>query len=263
LEEQKAKFNEVALLVQSEIQSDKRVVIVGKTNLPYKTELIITISDALTREPRGQFRTSVLTDGTYKSERLGPFAGLKDGEYSANVTMPLPIIQPASVRAIIGDSGQHLKGSLVNKGNNTVRSTQNFFIGGEDAAKTQVARLRKVLEVRQSLTNQIKEMANRLDQSRPLVKDGPKAAKQEKWNAFARQFRVDLITLQERFDQLDGARARLGIGSSLAAISYMFSSAAFNDDVTYREARSVYLESLMELEASLREDKLKLPKKMP
>lgn len=251
------------MLVQPEIQADKRVIIVGKTNLPHKTELIITISDALTREPRGQFLTNVLSDGTYKSERLGPLSGLKDGEYSANVTMPLPIIQPASVRAIIGDSGQHLKGPLVDKGRNTVSATTNFFIGGPDAAKTQVARLKKVLDERQSLAHQIKEMVNRLEQARRLMKGEDKAAKQEEWNAFAGQFRLDLITVQKRFDQLEGAHARVAIGSSLAAISYMFSGTAFNDDATYREARSVYLESLKELEASLREDELRLPKNFP
>ncbi len=149
----------VSLSVQPEIQTNKRVIVTGKTNLPPDTSLMISLEDALTGESRGQTKTKVLSDGSYQSELLGPLSGLKDGQYVVSVTMPYAHVQSDAVRRIIGEKGQNLKGPLVKKGTfgNTVNEEKEFAVGGADAANTQTKRLKNEVERYKELTKQITE----------------------------------------------------------------------------------------------------------
>jgi len=158
----------VSLSFEPEIQSDKRVIVIGKTNLPPGTSLMISLEDALTGESRGQTKTKVLSGGTFKSEALGPRSGLKDGQYLASVTMPIARVQSEAVRQIIGDTGQNLKGPLVEKGTFgiTVSTEKRFAVGSEDAVKAQITRLKNDLQRYKELTKQIKESFAQLERTK-------------------------------------------------------------------------------------------------
>jgi len=81
------------------------------SNLPDGTELGGTVFQA------GSFmaqETQALKGG---AADFGPFsnkgAAIASGKYDASVTMPLAHLEPASVRAIIGEHGEYLTGPLV------------------------------------------------------------------------------------------------------------------------------------------------------
>lgn len=84
--------------------------IIGTTNLPDGTNLLITISAAAyivqdkVKVDTGRFRTVNF------SNRGQP---LDNGEYSIIVVMSIPSTQPEHVRAIIGNDGEKLRGPLV------------------------------------------------------------------------------------------------------------------------------------------------------
>lgn len=97
------------------IEQLPRPVVSGTTNLPDGTELLVTVERADIGY-KAQAKTSV-QGGRYKA---GPFShrdhNLPPGGYTVEVLMPIPPVQPASVRAVIGDAGQHLTGNLVSPG---------------------------------------------------------------------------------------------------------------------------------------------------
>jgi len=93
--------------------SQGRISVVGKTNLPDKTKLLISLINEVTGF-QAQDKTSVI-NGEYSTVPIGPKKGLNAGKYLIEVVMLIPATQPESVRKIIGDKGQHLKGSLVKK----------------------------------------------------------------------------------------------------------------------------------------------------
>ena len=255
----------VSLSVQPEIQTNKRVIVGGKTNLPPHTSLMISLEDAVTGESRGQTETRVLSDGTYKSELLGPLSGLKDGQYVASVTMPYARFQPEAVRQVIGDNGQNLKGPLVEKGTFgiTVNAKTKFSVGGEDAAGTQTARLKMELKQCRDMTKQIKHLFSGLEKTkrRGLLDDMDNLANQRAWGIFARQFRSDEEDLQERIDKVDSRQARLHLTLALADVRFMFLDAAFTKENEYRQSKSAYAASLRQLEAFIRERESTIPKR--
>lgn len=89
------------------------VILTGKTNLPECTELSLEVTG---EGYMGQSKAFV-QGGSYRSEdafsdRGSPFA---PGNYEAQVLMPVPVVQPPGVRAVIGENGEHLSGPLVHK----------------------------------------------------------------------------------------------------------------------------------------------------
>ncbi len=105
---------EVILRISVEEDSKLRPKITGETNLPDKTELLVTVSGKSTNFT-GQDKTSVQA-GRFQAGPFGPPSGLQPGQYTVDVVMPIPPIQPDSVRAVIGQNGENLKASLVTKG---------------------------------------------------------------------------------------------------------------------------------------------------
>ena len=104
---------EVILRISFEEDSKLRPKITGETNLPDNTELLVTVSGKSTSF-NGQDKTSVQS-GRFQAGPFGSSNGLKPGQYTVDVVMPIPPIQPDSVRAVIGQNGENLRGSLVTK----------------------------------------------------------------------------------------------------------------------------------------------------
>ncbi len=113
-----------------DLEGAPRPIVVGKTNLPDGTELMITIGRAESNY-EAQSKTAV-TDGRFKSEQFSELGeDLKPGTYAVKVLMPIPAVQPAAVQRIIGNAGQYLQGPLVKQGDLgvTVSYTTTFTVG--------------------------------------------------------------------------------------------------------------------------------------
>ena len=80
-----------------------------RTNLPNDTELLFTIEgNGKTYQDK-----AIVSNGAAVA---GPFASAEEpmaGEYDFKITMPLPRLQPDSVRAVIGEKGEKLSGPYV------------------------------------------------------------------------------------------------------------------------------------------------------
>jgi len=90
-----------------------RPVINGKTNLPDGTEIMTSVIRKSARF-MAQDR-AVVRSGRFRAGPFGPASGLVPGVYEAGATMPFAFVQPPGVRAIIGDKGENLRGSLVER----------------------------------------------------------------------------------------------------------------------------------------------------
>lgn len=132
-------------------------ILVGMTNLPEGTKLLITISRSESGY-RAQDNPVVLKDGTFKTVRFSNRGNpLTSGEHIVEVLMPLPSVQPRNVQAIIGRSGENLSGDLVNKDSIgvTVEYHTSFTVAGpkskskDDAAWSETVQ-KKLEWIRQS-----------------------------------------------------------------------------------------------------------------
>lgn len=154
---------EVTLRISVEEDSKSRPKIIGETNLPDKTELLVTISGKSTNFS-GQDKTSVQA-GRFQAGPFGPPNGLKAGQYTVDVVMPIPPIQPDSVRAVIGQNGENLKGSLVTKGQSGIsvgveqafRITPTGITSGKTDTKEIQAALSHAKEILQALKNLVQQ----------------------------------------------------------------------------------------------------------
>jgi hypothetical protein len=125
-------------------QPDKRIRLHGTTNLPNKTNLILSIEERMQGGFFGQSKCSVASDGSFSSEAFGAADGLKDGLYIAGVIMPIPRVQSDDVRKIIGENGEHLSGPHVKNSNYgvTISAKKEFTIGGERGVLAQQQRIK-------------------------------------------------------------------------------------------------------------------------
>ena len=195
--------------------SDGRPVIRGTTNLPAGTHLMVSISDTKTdgRYYTGQSKCAVASGGTFQA---GPFSkkdSKLEGAYVADVTMPIPKFQPASVKAIIGKNGENLKGPLVKPlgvlpGYVVVEVKQTFVVGGEGAVARQAARQAEALEQCRALYNEVEKLGKEVESARrhPFTP--------AEWGRFIRSFNTRISDLRNRIDKLEDkpARARFEIG---------------------------------------------------
>jgi hypothetical protein len=124
------------------IDTPERPVVNGETNLPDDTELIIAISRKESSY-RAQDKVKV-GGGKFRSAQFGQRSGnLNPGKYMVEVLMPFPAVQTDSVRAIIGERGEKLKGSLVRHESlgNLVKYVSSFVVeSGPDARLDKAAR---------------------------------------------------------------------------------------------------------------------------
>ena len=119
---------------------DGKPTIIGVTNLPEGTELLVTISRAAsgyqaqdkTSALNGNFRSSQFSD---KSQPLLP------GKYQANIVAPLAAVQPSIVRAAVGENYSNFAGPLMKRSRfgTTVEYTTTFVIPGQTNSQLDLA----------------------------------------------------------------------------------------------------------------------------
>lgn len=104
----------VTLTFKIETNDTRKPKIVGETNLPDGTQLMFSI-EGKSVNYNGQDKSTV-SNGKFESSTFSLNNGeLNEGQYKAEVSMPIAEVQPASVRSVIGEKGEKLKGSLVKK----------------------------------------------------------------------------------------------------------------------------------------------------
>lgn len=144
-----------------------RPTITGETNLPDGTEIMVSV-ESKTSNFTGQDKASVM-EGRFRAGPFGPEGGLKPGQYTASVTMPIPQVQPPQVRAVIGATGENLNGPLVKKGSLglTVETEEAFQLdskgiitGGtnKSAVDASIGDVHEVLQALRNLEQQGRSM---------------------------------------------------------------------------------------------------------
>lgn len=116
---------------QVAIDTPQRPVVMGLTNLPDGTALLITIS-----RKQSSFRaqsTAKVMGGKFRSEQFSQKGkDLNAGEYKLEVSMGVAQVQTPQVRAVIGMEGEKMIGSLVQRGRYgpTINYVTTFLAGG-------------------------------------------------------------------------------------------------------------------------------------
>jgi len=240
----------VSISIEPEVQADKRIIISGKTNLPSETLIFITLEDAITLGNYGGTKATILSDGVYKTEPFGGTLGLPGGKYVAGVTMLLPALQPKTVRQIIGENGQNLKGPLVTPLGglgNTIRPEKEFRVGGEDGVKDQLRRVTSDLKLFKGYVEVTKSLYSQADK---IIMNGGSEDYIQTFKLELRQLRNTLSKIPAKGPTM---RARIIMMTPADNVYLMFNCAENNDDKEYREAKADYLSSLKEMEAFLQE----------
>lgn len=106
---------DVELNVNPELTEGNKLKVLGETNLPNETELLISV-ESKTTNYKAQDK-AIVKDGKFQSSEFSSrVESLEAGQYSLDVTMPIPSTQSESVRKSIGEKGENLKGSLIENG---------------------------------------------------------------------------------------------------------------------------------------------------
>jgi hypothetical protein len=117
--------------ISTSVEGNANPTIIGNTNLPDSTSLMVTISRQQDSY-RAQSKTKVSRGKFY----AGPFSRkgepLNPGVYKLDISTPLATLQPPEVQAVIGKSGNNLKGMLIKTlpfGHNVVKYQKEIWIG--------------------------------------------------------------------------------------------------------------------------------------
>lgn len=118
------------------VETPRRPVVNGQTNLPDDTELMISVRR---KESNYWAEDKVkVAGGKFRSQKFSQKGGdLNPGKYSVEVLMPLPGVQSDGVRSVIGEHGEDLIGPLVKHEElgNLVKYVSTFQVGGAADAK--------------------------------------------------------------------------------------------------------------------------------
>lgn len=131
-----APFDGIVTL-SARLEGGAKPAVVGVTNLPDGTELMITLYRKQSAYS-GQDKATV-SDGAFSA---GPFSlqgtDLNSGKYTIDIGTPLAAFQPANVQVAFGDNGSNLRGPLTGPspigGTVVDYSTQVLIGGGANAA---------------------------------------------------------------------------------------------------------------------------------
>lgn len=128
------------------LRSDRRLMVEGETNLPDDARLQIVVERELSGV-RWRSRVAV-NSGRFAAGPFGSGSGLPDGGYIIRVMLSEASVQPAEVRARIGEEGEHLSGPLVTTSRHglgqVVEYSRRYLIGSEPRRTTDQV---EVLEV--------------------------------------------------------------------------------------------------------------------
>jgi hypothetical protein len=230
----------VTIQFEVEVQADRRAHVRGRTNLPPNTQLGVTVEEDRPAGFRGSVSIHVAGDGSFQGGPFGPANGLPDGVYRVQVVMPIPQVQPAPVRKVIGEQGEHLQGPLVEKGKLgvTVWARDKFTVGKGAVAQ----RERLLTEARQyeQLLEELDSLYKRLESARQnnLPKD------LAKWGAFARQFNQDLEGWRDRMLKIPDLSARSTIGTPWGDLLNLFHATAFKKEGDYTKFHKLFREGM-------------------
>ncbi|APE31705.1 hypothetical protein BOX17_12515 [Halomonas aestuarii] len=123
----------VTIDVASRLGQDRRLTVQGETNLPHDTRLQVLVERELSGV-RWRERVSV-AQGGFVAGPFGPGSGLPDGGYRVTVEVQEGSVQPASVRARLGEDNEQLQGPLVEQSRHglgqVARFTKRFLVGSE------------------------------------------------------------------------------------------------------------------------------------
>ena len=90
--------------------SGDRVVVKGESNLPDRTQLLISLENKAV-DFRAE-KKAVVMKGAFSVTLAAPSEGLKVGNYRLKAAIPVAAGQPENVQTVIGNQGQHLSGPL-------------------------------------------------------------------------------------------------------------------------------------------------------
>jgi hypothetical protein len=104
----------IIVTMNTTAEGGDRPVIIGQTNLPDGTKLMVTLSRKASSYSAQD--TATVQNGSF---RVGPFSQggspLNPGTYDVVVSAAVGLVQPKSVQAIIGKKGEALEGPLVER----------------------------------------------------------------------------------------------------------------------------------------------------
>jgi hypothetical protein len=212
----------VDIIINPLIINKNYIIIKGYTNLPIHTTLMLSVKEKRVGGFYGSSRTKVKGNGVFESERFGPRGGLKKGEYEINITVPYAFTQPKSVKSIIGNKGEKLKGKIVNSSNKvfgkTVEKTILCTIGGNVAKSLQKKRALSGLKKYKRIYKAYQSLYNNLAIQRKLQKTKFDI---KRWHLFCLNYQNKLRELRKEIDKdsvtSPGACLR-GAGSVLSVL---------------------------------------------
>jgi hypothetical protein len=124
--------SDVFIELTVDLGNGNRPVLVGRTNLPDGTLIMLSVDNhKYVDEFFMASDKATVENSAFRSAAFGPDSGLPEGKYNASAAMPIPEVQPSSVRAIIGQYGENLKGPFVKEDDVgiTVSVDKEFQIG--------------------------------------------------------------------------------------------------------------------------------------
>jgi hypothetical protein len=126
---------DVDFTVDAVFTDKKSIVCAGKTNLPPKTELMITLHSC-DRNYHAQSKATVGENGQFNSEQFSdsknpPKNEMLSGNYSIEIVVPIVSVQPDEVKTVLGSKGRNLSGAYVIEDSifgKTIRYKKEFVI---------------------------------------------------------------------------------------------------------------------------------------
>ena len=128
----------VEIHASATLQSDRRLMVQGETNLPHESRLLVVTERELSGV-RWQTRVTV-AEGRFTAGPFGPGSGLPDGGYTITINLLESSVQPQTVRDRIGERGEFLEGELVRQSQHglgqVVSYSRRYLIGSEPRRAT-------------------------------------------------------------------------------------------------------------------------------
>lgn len=183
----------VAFSIQFYDSGDMKPAIIGYTNLPEGTKMMVDVS----RKKASYFGQSeaFVRDGRLQTENFTVSgAPLPPGTYKVEISTPLPGIEPASVQQVIGKRGENLKGKWTTSsyGEKMVRFSTNLELGnGESKQADAEAIQRKKQEEEQRYQEKLAKIPDAKLMCKEFVRKqlhDPDSAEFEDYNTYPAEY---------------------------------------------------------------------------